>query len=39
MKIIALPDLHQGGIDHLSPIADAMSAANMVLLVGDLTNS
>jgi len=38
MKIIALPDLH-GGIDHLSSIADDLLAADLVLLVGDLTNS
>src|SRR5512136_1588619 len=38
MKIIALPDLH-GAIDHLPSIADDLSAADLVLLVGDLTNS
>ena len=38
MKIIALPDLH-GAIDHLSSIADDLLAADLVLLVGDLTNS
>lgn len=38
MKVIALPDLH-GGVNCLEPIADSLSAADVVLLVGDLTNS
>jgi Icc-related predicted phosphoesterase len=38
MKIIALPDLHQDGINRLASVADPLSAADLVLLVGDLTN-
>ena len=38
MKIIALPDLH-GGVNYLETIGDSLSAADLVLLVGDLTNA
>jgi Icc-related predicted phosphoesterase len=38
MKIIALPDLH-AATDHLESIADDLSAVDLVLLVGDLTNA
>jgi Icc-related predicted phosphoesterase len=34
-----LPDLHQEGITHLPSIAQVLSVADVVLLVGDLTNS
>jgi uncharacterized protein len=37
MKIIALPDLHQG-TKYLSLIADELTQVDLVLLVGDLTN-
>lgn len=37
MKIIALPDLH-GAINDLETISDSLAAADLVLLVGDLTN-
>lgn len=37
MKIIALPDLH-GGITYLSSVGDVLLSADLVLLVGDLTN-
>lgn len=36
MKIIALPDLHNG-VDHLLRIGEALSKVDLVLLVGDLT--
>ena len=38
MKIIALPDLH-GGTEYLRKIGDDLSAVDLVLLVGDLTNA
>jgi Icc-related predicted phosphoesterase len=38
MKIIALPDLH-GVVNHLETITGRLSAADLVLLVGDLTNA
>jgi uncharacterized protein len=38
MKIIALPDIHEGGIRWLSFFAEALSSVDLVLLVGDLTN-
>ncbi len=38
MKIIALPDLHEG-IKFLPPIAEQLAAVDLVLLVGDITNS
>ena len=37
MKLIALPDLH-GDVSHLDSIAAQLSAADLVLLVGDITN-
>ncbi len=37
MKIIALPDLH-GGIQYLQKIGGALSAVDVVLLVGDFVN-
>ena len=38
MKIIALPDLHEGAI-LIDLIAEPLSEADLVLLVGDLTNT
>lgn len=38
MKIIALPDLHQSGIQYLPQIEEELRTVNLVLLVGDLTN-
>ena len=38
MKIIALPDLHEA-TTHLESISGTLSSVNLVLLVGDLTNS
>lgn len=37
MKLIALPDLH-GDVSHLDSIATQLSGADLVLLVGDITN-
>lgn len=37
MKIIALPDLH-GAIKFLEPITTTLSSADLIILVGDLTN-
>ncbi|NWF69326.1 MAG: metallophosphoesterase family protein [Chloroflexi bacterium] len=38
MKIIALPDIHKTGVTWLSFFADDLAAADLVLLVGDITN-
>jgi Icc-related predicted phosphoesterase len=38
LKIIALPDLHEA-MDRLRAISDPLAQADIVLLVGDLTNS
>jgi Icc-related predicted phosphoesterase len=38
MKLIALPDLHEMGIKHLPAIAEPLATADLVVLVGDLTN-
>ena len=38
MKIIALSDLHNA-IHYLEPLAESMSAVDLILLVGDITNS
>ena len=38
MKIIALPDLHTRGIALLETIASQLTAVDLVLLPGDLTN-
>lgn len=38
MKIIALPDLH-GAVDRLQTISTELASADLVLLVGDLTNA
>jgi Icc-related predicted phosphoesterase len=39
MKIIALPDIHEGGVRFLSEFADALASVDLVLLVGDMTNN
>src|SRR5262245_3049040 len=38
MKIIALADIHEAGTKYLDAFADDLTAADVVLLVGDLTN-
>jgi Icc-related predicted phosphoesterase len=38
MKIIALPDLHQGGITYLDRISHELVEVDLILLAGDLTN-
>jgi uncharacterized protein len=38
MKIIALPDLHDGGTRYLEHIAGVLSEVDLILLVGDFTN-
>jgi uncharacterized protein len=38
MKIIALSDLHNA-VAYLEPLADKLSAVDLVLLVGDITNA
>jgi hypothetical protein len=38
LKIIALPDLHETGVNYLPNIAAALAEADLVLLVGDMTN-
>ncbi|MFN8372849.1 MAG: metallophosphoesterase family protein [Anaerolineae bacterium] len=38
MNIIALPDLHEKGIQQLPLIAAQLAAVDLVLLVGDMTN-
>jgi Icc-related predicted phosphoesterase len=38
MRLVALPDLH-GDIRRLDDLADHLSAADVILLVGDLTNA
>ena len=38
MKIIALSDLHNA-IHYLEPLAESISAVDLILLVGDITNS
>jgi hypothetical protein len=38
-KIIALADIHDGGIQYLHRLAEDLAAADIVLLVGDLTNN
>jgi uncharacterized protein len=39
MKIIALADIHDGGIQYLDKLAEDLAAADVALLVGDLTNN
>jgi Icc-related predicted phosphoesterase len=38
-KIIALADIHDGGIQYLDKLAEDLATADVVLLVGDLTNN
>ena len=38
MKIIALSDLHNA-THYLEPLAEPMSAADVILLAGDITNN
>src|SRR5262245_65667775 len=38
MKIIALSDLHNS-VHHLESLVEPMSAVDLILLVGDMTNS
>jgi Icc-related predicted phosphoesterase len=37
MKLVVLPDLHEGGIKYLPLLRDALATADWVLLPGDLT--
>lgn len=37
MKLVALPDLHEGGIKYLPKMQMALTTADLVLLPGDLT--
>lgn len=39
MRIIALPDIHEGGTGWLSYFVDELASVDLVLLVGDMTNN